>query len=210
MNKTPPKYQLHHEDLPDNVNLIGDVAIDTETTGLNVFRDRLCLVQMCDSKGNIHLIKYASDSKYHSPNLVALLKDQTRVKLFHYARFDVTCLRHFFKLPEITPIYCTKIASKIARTFTDSHGLKTIVHDLLSVELKKEQQCSYWAAEELSFEQLKYAINDVIYLHEMRNKLDLMLEKAGRKDLADQCFVALNTICALECASFNPEIVFTH
>lgn len=166
--------------------LKGDVAIDTETTGLNLFRDRLCLIQLSNGDGNAHLVAFDA-GKYDAPNLKKLLSNKNIVKIFHFARFDVAAIKMFLGV-NLRNIYCTKIASKIARTYTDCHGLKDLCRELLGVTLSKQQQSSYWGAKKLSQDQLIYAASDVIYLHTLREKLDFMLDREGRSKLAKECF----------------------
>lgn len=206
--------KLHINDLPNFVNLIGDLAIDTEAMGLNIKRDRLCLVQICDEKGSIHLIKFSKDVNgnldYSAPNLKKLLLDEKRQKIFHYARFDVAIICHYLKIEEIKNIFCTKIASKLARTYTDHHGLRTIVGEICKVDLKKEQQSSNWGASELTLDQKKYAANDVIYLHKIREELIYMLTDSSRLDIAQKYFSFLKTVCKMDVDGFNGALLFEH
>lgn len=202
-------HNLFLEDIPADLNVVGDIAIDTETLGLNIKRDRLCLVQVADSAGNTFIVKYNSN-KYHSPNLVKLIEDKTRTKIFHYGRFDIAVLMNALGIKLITPVFCTKIASKLTRTYTDYHGLKTICRELLGVELDKESQSSNWAAENLTEKQIKYAINDVLYLHRLRDILHKSLKELKREEIATECFEFLNTICKMELTGFDPTAVFNH
>lgn len=202
-------HKLFLEDIPADLEMVGDIAIDTETLGLKIKRDRLCLIQIADSAGNIFLIKYGS-SQYNSPNLVKILTDKTRVKIFHYGRFDVAVLMNAFGISEISPLFCTKIASKLTRTYTDFHGLKTICRELLGVELDKESQTSNWAAETLTEKQIKYAINDVLFLHRLRDNLQTSLETLKREELAEECFGFLNAICKMDLLGFDPATIINH
>lgn len=202
-------HKVFQGDLPSNIEVVGDIAIDTETLGLNIKRDKLCLVQIADSKGNIFLIKYDTKT-YNSPNLVKLLTDTTRVKIFHYARFDVPVLMNALGVAKIYPIFCTKIASKLTRTYTDSHGLKTICRELLSTELDKESQCSNWSAPVLTEKQIKYAINDVLFLHKLRDVLTKMLKDFEREELANGYFDFMHTIAKSELSSFDSNLIISH
>lgn len=199
---------FHEGDLPDSVRFFGSVAVDTETMGLELHRDRLCLVQLGDGKGNCHIVRFKKGC-YDAPNLKALLADSSVLKIFQYARFDVAALYLYLGVL-CTPVYCTKIASKIARTNAPSHSLKALCQSLLGVELEKEQQCSDWGAEDLNEEQLKYAANDVLYLHALKEKLDGLLEREGRTAYAQACFDFLPHIGEMDIAGFNCESVFTH
>ena len=199
---------LHHGDLPDGLNLKGDIAVDTETTGLSFMRDRLCLVQLQDEEGACHLVKFDGES-FDAPNLMDLLADHTRVKLFHFARFDVAMLKKWLGV-DVSPVYCTKIASKLVRTYTDRHGLKDLLRELLSVDISKQQQSSDWASAELIPEQLDYAANDVRYLHQLREKLDVMLAREGRQEVAQQCFGFLATRAVMDLDGFEETDIFHH
>jgi ribonuclease D len=197
-------------DLPDNLNIVGDIAIDTEAMGLKLQRDRLCVVQICDETGSVFLVQFPDDSySYESPNLKKLLLDSSRQKIFHFARFDVAIMRHYLNLPRLENIYCTKIASRFARTYTDSHSLRALVAEIMKIDLKKEQQSSYWGAKQLSEAQIKYAASDVIYLHAIRNQLNSMLELYNRKAIAQEYFNFLNVVCESDMLGFNEEI-FRH
>lgn len=202
-------HKLFLEDIPADLEMVGDIAIDTETLGLKIKRDRLCLIQIADSAGNIFLIKYGSN-QYNSPNLVKILTDKTRVKIFHYGRFDVAVLMNAFGISEISPLFCTKIASKLTRTYTDFHGLKTICRELLGVELDKESQTSNWAAETLTEKQIKYAINDVLFLHKLRDNLQASLQTAKRQEIAEECFKFINAICKMDLLGFDPATIINH
>jgi ribonuclease D len=208
--------ELHDGDLPDGVDFGDCVAIDTETTGLHLHRDRLCLVQMSAGNGGCHLVKFPAaphaagrDGAYHAPNLRAVLADESVVKLFHFARFDVAMLQRHLGV-SCDPIYCTKIASKLVRTYTDRHGLKDLCRELLGVELAKEQQCSDWGAPALTDEQLKYAASDVLYLHDLRVRLNEMLVREGRAELAEACFRFLASRVQLDLRGWEDEDIFSH
>lgn len=199
---------LYQNDLPDGLNFTGSVAIDTETMGLNPHRDRLCLVQLSNGDGTAHLVQM--DGKdYSAPNLKALLNDPEVIKIFHFARFDVAVLDHYIGA-RTSPIYCTKIASKLVRTYTDRHGLKDLCRELAGVDLSKQQQSSDWGAKELSEEQLKYAASDVLYLHDLKEKLSAMLARAGRSQLAQDCFDFLPTRAALDLEGWPDTDIFSH
>ena len=200
--------QLHKNDLPDDLDLGPIVAIDCETMGLNPFRDRLCLVQLSAGDGNAHLVRVAQ-GQTSAPNLSRLLTDSNVLKLFHFGRFDIAALYHTFGALA-APVYCTKIASKLVRTFTDRHGLKYLCQDLLDVDISKQQQSSDWGAAELSQAQREYAASDVLYLHRLRMELDRRLAREGRADLAQACFDFLPTRARLDLAGW-PEIdIFAH
>lgn len=208
--------ELHQGDLPDGVDFGDCVAIDTEATGLHLHRDRLCLIQMSAGDNSCHMVHFPVVPRiagwggaYDAPNLRALLADQSVTKLFHYARFDVAMLEHHLGVT-CSPVYCTKIASKLTRTYTDRHGLKDLCRELLGVELAKEQQCSDWAAAILTKEQLKYAANDVLYLHRLRSKLNEMLVREDRADLADACFRFLADRVRLDLRGWENEDIFSH
>jgi ribonuclease D len=199
---------LHRGDLPAGLDFGASVAIDTETMGLDPHRDRLCLAQLSAGDGVCHLVKFAAHA-YDAPNLKALLANPGVLKIFHFGRFDVAMLqRHLGVLP--TPVYCTKIASRLVRTFTDRHGLKDLVRDLLGVELSKQQQSSDWGASELTDEQLRYAASDVLHLHALKTKLDAMLAREGRTALAQSCFDFLPTRALLDLGGWEAEDVFAH
>jgi ribonuclease D len=202
------KIKLHKNDLPDGLNLGSIVAIDTETLGLVPARDRLCLAQLSAGDGTAHMVQFEA-GKYAAPNLKRLLADPSVTKLFHFARFDVAVFRQYLGVTT-APIYCTKIASKLVRTYTDKHGLKDIVRELLSVDLSKEQQSSDWGAVELTEKQLAYAANDVAYLHRLKEVLDGMLAREGRAAMARACFDFLPWRAELDLAGW-PEIdIFAH
>ncbi len=199
---------LHEGDLPDGLDLGPVVAIDTETMGLKPARDRLCLAQMSAGDGDAHLVRFARGN-YDAPNLKAMLADQAVTKLFHFARFDVAMIeRHLGVVCQ--PLYCTKIASKLARTFTDRHGLRDLCRDLLGIDLAKEQQMSDWGADTLSDRQLDYAASDVLHLHDIRARLDEMLAREGRAELAEACFRFVPARARLDLAGWDDLDIFAH
>lgn len=202
------KIKLYQNDLPDGLNLGPVVAIDTETLGLNPFRDRLCLAQLSSGDGVCHAVQFAAGN-YAAPNLKKMLADPGTTKLFHFARFDIAMFRRYLQV-DCKPIYCTKIASKLVRTYTDKHGLKDLVRELLGVELSKEQQSSDWGARELSEKQLAYAANDVAHLHQLKDALDAMLAREGRTDLAKACFDFMPSRAALDLAGWEDIDIFAH
>ena len=202
------KIKLHHNDLPDGLDLGPVVAIDTETLGLNPFRDRLCLAQMSSGDGICHAVQFEQGA-YAAPNLKRMLTDPKTLKLFHYARFDVAMFRQFLGVVT-APVYCTKLASKLVRTYTDKHGLKDLVRELLAVDLNKEQQSSDWGAPELTERQLAYAANDVAYLHRLKEVLDGMLAREGRTGLAKACFDFLPTRVELDLKGWAELDIFAH
>ena len=184
------------------------VAVDTETLGLVPRRDKLCLVQLSSGDGNAHLVQL-DRSSYDAPNLKALLTDPAVTKIFHYARFDVAVIKQYLGV-DTAPLYCTKIASKLTRTYTDRHGLKDLIKELLGIELNKQQQSSDWGAHVLSDAQKQYAAQDVLYLHELKSRLDQMLAREGRKAIAQACFDFVPTRAALDLAGWTEEDVFAH
>lgn len=199
---------LHHGDLPDDLDLGPVVAIDSETMGLNPVRDRLCVVQLSSGDGNAHLVQIAQ-GQTAAPNLTRLLTDPKVLKLFHFARFDVAAMQNAFGVVT-APVYCTKIASKLVRTYTDRHGLKMLLIELLGVDVSKAQQSSDWGAATLTDAQLSYAASDVLYLHKLKQHLDGMLIREGRMELAQSCFDFLPTRAALDLGGW-PEIdIFSH
>lgn len=202
------KTKLHKNDLPDGLDLGPVVAIDTETMGLDPHRDRLCLAQLSAGDGVCHAVQFAA-GEYGAPNLKRLLADPKVLKLFHYARFDVAVFRRYLGV-NVAPIYCTKIASKLVRTYTDKHGLKDLVKELLGVDLSKEQQSSDWGAPELTEKQLAYAANDVAYLHRLRDVLDRMLARERRSELAQACFTFVPARAALDLAGWREVDIFAH
>lgn len=202
------KIHVHKGDLPAGLAFPNGAAIDTETLGLNPHRDRLCLVQLSSGNGEAHLVQLSA-GEFAAPNLKALLSDPKTLKIFHFARFDVAVLEKYLGVVT-APIYCTKIASKLVRTYTDRHGLKDLVGELTGVELSKQQQSSDWAAETLSEAQLTYAASDVLYLHEVKRKLDAMLARDGRTVLAEAAFRFLPTRAQLDLAGFEDVDIFAH
>ncbi len=200
--------RLHQGDLPDGLTFSGAVAIDTETLGLNPNRDRLCLVQLSSGDGTAELVQIRQGQPVPK-NLVALLRDRSVVKIFHFARFDVGVLfKAFGVMPE--PVWCTKIASKLVRTYTDRHGLKDLTRELLNIEISKQQQSSDWGAATLSDAQLSYAASDVLHLHALKARLEERLAREGRTAFADACFAFLPIRSALDLAGFEGEDIFAH
>lgn len=199
---------IHQDDLPSGLDFGDTIAIDTETMGLNPVRDRLCLVQLSSGNGEAHLVKVDNPIK-PCPNLTELLGNADLTKLFHFARFDMSCLSHSIA-PVNGPIYCTKIASKLVRTYTDRHGLKDLCRELLQIDLSKQQQSSDWGAKILSKEQAEYAAGDVLYLHQIREKLNEMLNREGRADIANHCFAFLPTQSRLDLEGFSDMDIFHH
>ncbi len=201
---------LFINDIPENYIMNGTLAIDTEAMGLHTKRDRLCLVQIADEKGEITLIHFPEgDFNYECTNLKKYLANSNIEKIFHYARFDVAIMRHYLKIAEIPNIFCTKIASRFARTYTDAHGLRSLVIELLGIEIKKEQQCSYWGRAELTEEQKQYAVNDVIYLHRIKETLIQMLENSKRLEISKEYFKFLHTIVSADLMGFENDM-FNH
>ena len=199
---------LHAGDLPANLDFGDAVAVDSETMGLNTQRDKLCVVQLSAGDGDAHLVQL-DRANYDAPNLKKLMADTTVTKIFHFARFDVAAFAHWLNV-ETTPIYCTKIASKLCRTYTDRHGLKDLTREILGVEMSKQQQSSDWGAKELTQAQIDYAASDVLYLHQLRAALDAMLEREGRAALAQACFDFLPTRAALDIAGWEDTDIFAH
>jgi ribonuclease D len=200
--------RLHHGDLPDDYRPGDSVAIDTETLGLNPHRDRLCLVQLSRGDGDADLVQIAQ-GQTDAPNLVRMLADPAVTKIFHFARFDLAILQKTFGR-RAGPVYCTKVASRLTRTYTDRHGLKDLTRDLLGVELSKQQQTSDWGAEKLSDPQLAYAASDVLYLHALREKLDGLLAREGRAAIAKACFEFLPTRAELDLLGWPDADIFAH
>lgn len=200
--------RLHRGDLPDLSRYGREVAIDTETMGLDPHRDRLCVVQLSPGDGSADVVQIPAEVS-SAPNLERLLADPAVTKIFHYARFDVAVLKHRFGVVA-GPVYCTKIASKLVRTYTDRHGLKDIVRELLNIDLSKQQQSSDWGGEKLTDAQLDYAASDVLYLHDVKRHLDRMLRREGRMELAEQCFDFLKTRCELDLKGWQEIDIFAH
>lgn len=200
---------FHEEDLPAGVLAPGAVAVDTETMGLMTARDRLCLVQLSDGQGDEHLVRFAPGSSYAAPNLRAVLADPARLKLYHFARFDLAAIRHYMGVVA-APVYCTKTASRLIRTYTDRHGLKELVRELLGQEISKQQQTSDWGAPEISEAQCDYAAADVRYLHRLKEVLDVRLAREGRTALAQACFDFLPARAELDLAGWPEVDIFAH
>jgi ribonuclease D len=200
---------LHQEDLPPGLTFGDSVAVDTETMGLNPLRDRLCLVQLSRGDGDCHLVHFPPPGRYGAPNLKRLLGDPGVLKIFHFARFDLSALEAYLGV-SCGPVYCTKIASKLTRTFTDKHGLKDLCRDLLGVDLSKQQQSSDWGASELTEEQRRYAASDVLHLHALKARLDAMLAREGRVALAEACFRFLPDRARLDRIGWADVDIFEH
>ena len=199
---------LYQGDLPDDLDLGPIVAIDSETMGLIPHRDRLCVIQLSSGDGNAHLVQIAQDQT-EAPNLCAMLADPDQLKLFHFGRFDIAVMENRFNV-RCAPVYCTKIASKLVRTYTDRHGLKNLLQELLSVDISKQQQSSDWGATELTKEQIAYAASDVLYLHELKEELDSRLIREGRMDIAQACFDFLPYRAALDLKGWPDTDIFAH
>ena len=199
---------LHISDLPDDLDLGPEVAIDCETMGLNPHRDRLCVVQLSAGDGDAHMVQIMKGQS-EAPNLCAILANPKVLKLFHYGRFDIAAMLNAFGTVT-APVYCTKIASKLIRTYTDRHGLKNLLQELLSVDISKQQQSSDWGAEKLTDAQLEYAASDVLYLHRLRDELNIRLEREGRMELAQRCFDFLPTRAQLDLAGWPDSDIFAH
>jgi ribonuclease D len=200
--------KLHRGDLPPGLDFGASVAVDTETLGLNPLRDKLCVVQLSAGDGSAHLVQL-DRSTYDAPNLKALMADTAVTKIFHYARFDVAAIKHHLGV-DTAPVYCTKIASKLVRTYTDRHGLKDLIRELLGIEVDKLQQSSDWGAYVLTDAQKKYAASDVLYLHELKSRLDQMLAREGRSAMAKACFEFVPVRSALDLGGWTEEDVFAH
>ena len=201
---------FHEEDLPGDVTFgDGPIAVDTEAMGLLPGRDRLCLVQLSDGSGDEHLVRFGPDSEYDAPNLKALLADPERLKLFHFARFDVAIMRAYLGIIA-APLYCTRTASRLVRTYTDRHGLKELVKELLGTDLSKQQQTSDWGAPEINDAQREYAASDVRYLHRLKEQLDERLARENREDLAQSCFEFIPARALLDLAGWAEVDIFAH
>jgi ribonuclease D len=201
---------LHEEDLPAEVSFAdGPIAVDTEAMGLVPGRDRLCLVQLSDGKGDEHLVRFARGSDYSAPRLKALLADSNRLKLYHFARFDIGIMQAYLGIMA-APLYCTRTASRLVRTYTDRHGLKELIKEMLNVDVSKQQQTSDWGARELTEAQRDYAASDVRYLHQLKEKLDQRLERENRVALAQACFDFLPTRALLDLAGWPEQDIFAH
>ena len=202
------KIKVYNGDLPTNLNLGYNIAIDSETMGLNPARDRLCVVQLSSGDGHTHIVQIEKNqTKAH--NLASLLQDENILKLFHFGRFDIAILYSTFGLLS-SPVYCTKIASKIARTYTDRHGLKNLLTELLEIDISKQQQSSDWGTKTLTKAQIEYAASDVLHLHALREKLNEMLERENRTDLANECFKFLPVRATLDIEGWNNIDIFEH
>lgn len=199
---------FHEQDLPDDFVPAAAVAVDTEAMGLHAGRDRLCLVQLSNGDGDAHLVRLPKGS-YDAPNLQALFADPKITKIFHYARFDVGMIKAYLGV-DVSPVYCTKIASKLVRTYTDRHGLKDLLREILSVDVSKKEQSSDWGADEITQSQREYAANDVLYLHGLMDGLNIRLEREGRSALAQACFDFLPTRAALDLAGWPETDIFAH
>ena len=199
---------LHKNDLPADVTFTGSVAIDTETLGLKPSRDRLCLVQISAGDGDVHIVQFEL-GKYDAPHLKAMLSDRELVKIFHFARFDLAVIAQYLEVHE-APLWCTKIASKLVRTYTDRHGLKDLCRELLGVDLSKAQQSSDWGAPDLSDAQLNYAASDVLHLHKLKERLETMLDREGRRPMAEACFDFVLVRSAMDLAGWEDIDIFSH
>jgi len=199
---------LHKNDLPAGLTFSGSIAVDTETMGLQPTRDRLCLVQLSAGDGTAHLVQFDGQN-YDAPNLKAVLSDRALVKIFHYARFDLAVIAHYLNV-HAAPLWCTKIASKLTRTYTDRHGLKDLCRELLGVDLSKLQQSSDWGAAELSDAQLNYAASDVLHLHALKERLETMLDREGRRPMAEACFEFVLVRAAMDLAGWDDLDIFAH
>ncbi|WP_347302341.1 ribonuclease D [Croceibacterium sp. TMG7-5b_MA50] len=200
---------FHEEDLPAGVLAPGPVAVDTETMGLVTYRDRLCVVQISDGRGDEHLVRFAPGSAYDAPNLTAVLADPDRIKIYHFARFDLAAIQHYLGVTA-GPVFCTKIASKLTRTYTDRHGLKNLIQELLGQDISKQQQSSDWGGPVLSDAQRDYAASDVRFLHRLMDILAQRLEREGRSAMAQACFDFLPTRAALDIAGWAEKDIFSH
>jgi len=199
---------LHKNDLPEGLSFTGAIAVDTETLGLKPARDRLCLVQLSAGDGAVPIVQFDADT-YDAPNLKAVLNDRQLVKIFHYARFDLAVIAQYLNV-HAAPLWCTKIASKLVRTYTDRHGLKDLCRELLGVDLSKAQQSSDWGAPEVSDGQLNYAASDVLHLHALKDKLETMLDREGRRPMAEACFDFVLVRSAMDLAGWEDMDIFAH
>jgi ribonuclease D len=203
------KIHYHRGDLPPNLKFNHSVAIDTEAMGLYIPRDRLTLVQLTSGEGDCHLVHFPLKSSYEAPHLRALLNDKSVEKIFHFARFDYAILKYYLQV-DATPLFCTKIASRLSRTYTDKHGLKDLCKQLLGVEISKNEQTSDWGSEQLSDKQMEYAANDVIYLHRLKAALQELLKREGRESIAKACFKFIPARCELDIQGWNEVDIFQH
>ena len=208
MKSKAKSIEVYQGDLPAGMDFGDSVAVDTEAQGLNPERDRLCVVQVSAGGGVCHLVQFP-DADFTAPNLKALFTDDAVTKIFHYARFDVAIIKKYMGVV-CGPVYCTKIASKLSRTYTGNHGLKDVCKELVNIDLSKEQQSSDWAVETLSPSQIEYAAADVLYLHQIRDELDKILQREGRSDLARACFEFLSTRADLDLGGWSDEDIFAH
>jgi ribonuclease D len=199
---------LHKNDLPSNLEFSGSIAVDSETMGLNILRDRLCVVQISAGDGNAHLVQF-EPGKYDAPNLKKILSDEKILKIFHFARFDLAALQFYLGV-EMKNIYCTKIASRLVRTYTDAHGLKSLCDELLGIEISKKQQTSDWGNVQITDKQKDYAASDVLYLHRLKTKLDEMLKREGREEIFKACLEFLPTRVKLDLQGFGSLDAFAH
>jgi ribonuclease D len=200
---------FHEEDLPEGVLAPGPVAVDTETMGLVTPRDRLCVVQISDGQGDEHLVRFARGSRYEAPNLKAVLADPARLKIYHFARFDLAAIEYYLGVVA-APVFCTKIASKMTRTYTDRHGLKNLINELLNEDISKQQQSSDWGAPELNDAQRDYAASDVRFLHRLHDVFVQRLLREGRMELAQACFAFLPARARLDIAGWADKDIFSH
>jgi ribonuclease D len=203
-----PTIKVHSNDLPAGLSFPNGVAVDSETLGLKPHRDRLCVLQLSGGDGTAHLVQF-DGRDYSAPRLKALLTDTKTLKIFHFARFDVAVLARYLGVT-VAPLYCTKIASKLVRTYTDRHGLKDLALELTGIEMSKQQQSSDWGAAKLTDQQLAYAASDVLHLHQMKAKLDIMLERDNRRTEAEACFAFLATRAKLDLMGFDDMDIFAH
>lgn len=199
---------LHKNDLPADVQFSGSVAVDTETMGLRTTRDRLCLVQLSAGDGTVHIVQFDGQN-YDAPHLKAVLSDRSLIKIFHYARFDLATIAHYLNV-HAAPLWCTKIASKLTRTYTDRHGLKDLCRELLDIDISKFYQSSDWGAAELSDAQLNYAASDVLHLHAIKQRLEMMLDREGRRPMAEACFDFVLIRAAMDMTGFEDVDIFAH
>ncbi len=199
---------FHEGDLPKGIDLGDTIAVDTETMGLNPHRDRLCLVQLSAGDGDAHLVRFKK-GKYNAPNLTGALENPKTLKLYHFARFDLAVIQKYLGI-KAAPVYCTKLASKLSRTSTDRHGLKDLCRELLGVEISKQQQCSDWGAETYDQAQLEYAASDVLYLHQLKKKLDRLLKREGRTELAQAAFDFLPARAEMDLIGWAETDIFNH
>lgn len=199
---------FYKNDLPQNVQFKDSIAIDCETMGLNLSRDRLCLIQISSGDGNAHLVQF-EQGNYDAPNLKKILADESILKIFHFARFDLAAIKHYLDI-EIKNLYCTKVASKLVRTYTDSHGLKSICEELLGIEISKKQQSSDWGNIDITDKQKDYAASDVLHLHKLKTKLDLMIKREGREDILKAAFEFMPIRVKMDLIGFGGLDIFAH